>query len=329
MTSHISSPAFDPELAAALEAAPAGPTTITPEMIGMIRPYMAADPAAVIGDRPIELVDRTVPGRDGAPDVTLSILRRTDHVPGGGAIYFVHGGGLILGDRFFGIAPVLDWIETFDVVFVTPEYRLAPDERYPAALDDVSAGLAWTAAHAEELGFDAARLVLAGASAGGGLAAAAALRARDEGGPALAGQLLIYPMLDDRNDTVSSYQYEGYGRWDRGSNDTGWDAYLGELRRSPDLPAYAAPARATDLSGLPPTYLEVGSAEVFRDEDVAYATQLWSDGGDCELHVWPGGYHAFDLHVPAAKLTASMVSARRDWLKRKIGLTAATQNGES
>ena len=144
------------------------------------------------------------------------------------------------------------------------------------------------------------------------------LKVRDEGGPELAAQVLIYPMLDDRNQTISSYQFDGFGRWDRGSNDTGWDAYLGDRRKTDRVPIYAAPARATDLSRLPPTFIDVGSAEVFRDEDVAYASQIWADGGNCELHVWPGGFHAFDMAAPDAKLSQAMMEARIKWLRRTL-----------
>jgi acetyl esterase/lipase len=127
-------------------------------------------------------------------------------------------------------------------------------------------------------------------------------------------------MLDDRNETVSSHQYDGFGPWDRGSNDTGWDAYLGDRRRTADVPIYAAPARATDLSNLPPAFIDVGSAEVFRDEDVAYASQLWADGGSCELHVWPGGFHGFDLGAPGAALTRAMIETRNAWLRRTLSV---------
>ena len=181
-------------------------------------------------------------------------------------------------------------------------------------------------ANQAELGFDPDKLVIAGASAGGGLAAGVALKVRDEGGPELAAQMLIYPMLDDRNQTISSYQFDGFGRWDRASNDTGWDAYLGDRRKTDEVPIYAAPARARDLSRLPATFIDVGSAEVFRDEDVAYASQMWADGGNCELHVWPGGFHAFDMAAPEAKLSQAMIEARQKWLTRTLAEREPTSN---
>jgi acetyl esterase/lipase len=312
-------PPFDPELAAVLASFGDAPPTITPAMIPAIKQMMpATDPAEVIGSRPVRYSDREIPGPPGAANLTVSVVERLGREPGGPAVYYIHGGGMILGDRWFGTGPVIDWVTDLDAVLVTVEYRLAPEHPYPAPLDDCYAGLLWVASAAEDLGYDPGKLVLAGASAGGGLAAGTALRARDEGGPALAGQVLIYPMLDDRNETVSSYQIDGFGRWDRGSNETGWDAYLGDLRELGQVPAYAAPARASDLSGLPPTFIDAGSAEVFRDEDVAYASRIWAAGGVCELHVWPGGFHAFDMTAPDARLSVAMIEARNDWLHRTL-----------
>lgn len=181
---------------------------------------------------------------------------------------------------------------------VSVEYRLAPEAPHPGPVEDCYAGLVWTAANAAQLAIDPERIVIAGASAGGGLSAAVALMARDRNGPTPCGQLLIYPMLDDRNDTLSSMQMAGIGVWDRTSNDTGWTALLGDARGGPDVSPYAAPARAADLSGLPPTFVDVGSAETFRDEDIAYASRIWAAGGRAELHVWPGCFHGFDALAP-------------------------------
>jgi acetyl esterase/lipase len=200
---------------------------------------------------------------------------------------------------------------------VAVEYRLAPENRYPAAVEDVYAGLEWLAANAATLGLDPTRIIIDGVSAGGGLAAATALLSRDRQGPDLLGQMLICPMLDDRNDSASGHQMAGSGAWDRTANATGWAAYLGDLPRE-DVPIYASPGRATDLSGLPPTYIDVGSAETFRDEDVAYAARIWAAGGDAELHVWPGGVHGFDALAPDAPLSRDARDARARWLERVL-----------
>jgi acetyl esterase/lipase len=142
--------------------------------------------------------------------------------------------------------------------------------------------------------------------------------ARDRGTPALAGQVLIGPMLDHRNDTASSHQYSGDpGVWTREMNAFGWRSLLGGL--DGEVPAYVSPALADDLSGLPATYVDAGSAEVFRDEAVTYATRIWAAGGRADLHVWTGGCHGFDALYPAAPVSAAARRARTDWLARLLG----------
>jgi acetyl esterase/lipase len=268
--------------------------------------------------RPIEYAKRVIQGPGG--DLELTVFRRTDHAAPTSALYFTHTGGLIFGDALNGIAPLIDYVEEFDTVIVTVDYRLAPEHPAPAAFDDAWAGLLWTAGHAAELGIDPARLAVAGGSAGSGLAAALALKARDNHGPALAGQLLMYPVLDDRNDTVSSYQADGIGVWDRNSNQTAWDASLGERRGTDRVSAYESPSRETDLSNLPPAYIEVGSAEAFRDEAVAYASGIWAAGGVADLHVWAGGFHLFDVFAPDTTISRAARAARTSWLKRTLGV---------
>jgi acetyl esterase/lipase len=313
-------PPFDVELGAALAVlGDMMPSTLTPEMIGPMRSGSAAFPpiSEVLQGRPIDHAEHTIPVADG--EIILSVFTKQGHVAGGPGIYHTHGGGMIIGDRFTGADEYLRWVDEFDVVVVSVEYRLAPEFPDPTPVDDSYAGLVWTVEHAAELGFDPARLVIAGASAGGGLAAGVSLKARDEGGPALAGSLLIYPMIDDRNITVSSHQIDGFGVWDRGSNDTGWDALLGDRRHTDAVSIYAAPSRADDLSGLPPTFVDCATAEVFRDEDVAYASLIWACGGIAELHVWPGGFHGFDAMAPQARISIEARAARVNWLHRILG----------
>lgn len=313
-------PPFDPELSAVLAVlAEQVPPTVTPEMI---EPMRAASPAL-----PIEEVlalhpdvthrEETVAGYEGA-ELVVSIFAHRSHTGTGPGFFHTHGGGMIVGDRFTGIEVMLDWIERFAGVCVSVDYRLAPEFPDPYPVEDCYAALVWTAEHAEELGVDPDLLIIAGASAGGGLAAGTTLIARDRQGPELAGQVLMYPMIDDRNETVSSHQMVGVGVWDRTSNDTGWDALLGARRHSDDVSIYAAPSRATDLSGLPPAFIDVGSAEVFRDEDVAYASTIWASGGVAELHVWPGGFHGFDMMAPHAAISQAMTAARTAWVGRLL-----------
>ncbi|WP_166346507.1 alpha/beta hydrolase [Phytoactinopolyspora limicola] len=310
---------YDPELIPALHASKQRmePGPLTPHTIldtrRRFRGFEIPLPE-LIGDRPIQWTDHTVPGPPGAPDVVVTVLRPQGPT-GGAGIYNIHGGGMILGSRTGGLVNLLDMVVDHGVVVGSVEYRLAPEAPHPAPVEDCYAGLVWMAGHAAELGFDPARQVVIGASAGGGLAAGVSLLARDRGGPALAGQGLICPMIDDRNNTVSSHQYADVGLWDRSYNHAGWTALLGSARGGPDVSPYAAPARATDLSGLPPAYIEVGSAEVFRDENVAYATRIWATGGQAELHVWAGGFHGF-TSVPEARVAQAALAARRSWLER-------------
>ncbi|MFC4057603.1 alpha/beta hydrolase [Planomonospora corallina] len=316
-------PPFDPELAAALAVlGESVPPSLTPDMVPLLRQAQAN--ALTVTDEALsrggafQVEERAVPGPAGAPDVSLLVCRPAGATAPLAAIYHTHGGGMILGDNRAGIDGVLDLAQELRLAVVSVEYRLAPEHPHPAPVEDCYAGLVWTVAHAGELGIDPGRVVVGGASAGGGLAAALALLARDRGGPALAGQLLMCPMLDDRNDTPSTHQMAGLGVWDRTANETGWTALLGEARGGPDVSPYAAPARAADLSGLPPAFIDVGSAETFRDEDVAYASRIWQAGGSAELHVWPGGFHGFDLMAPQAAISQDARAARLRWLHRLL-----------
>ncbi|WP_029432524.1 alpha/beta hydrolase [Blastococcus sp. URHD0036] len=309
----------DPELAAVL-AAFAGLPPMTAEMIPLLRrpnPMAPTDADLADGGR-FTVEERAVPGPQGAPEVRLLICRPTGAVAPVGAVYYMHGGGMVLGDNRMGVTEPLAWARDLGLAVVSVDYRLAPDTPHPGPVEDCYAGLVWTAAAAGELGIDPDRIVVAGTSAGGGLAAALALMARDRGGPALAGQVLMAPMLDDRNDTVSAVQMAGHGLWDRAANEMGWTALLGVDRGGPDVSPYAAPARADDLSGLPPAIIDVGSAETFRDEDVAYAGRLWAAGGQAELHVWPGGFHGFDTVAPQAQISQEAQAARLRWLRRQL-----------
>jgi acetyl esterase/lipase len=320
-----SPPPFDPELAAGLAAAAevAGDSfrpSFDREQIPALRQAMQLQ--AVTDDDlrrggAFALEPRLVPGPPGGPEVALLICHPVGAAAPVPAIYHIHGGGMIFGDNRTGLASALDHAQELGAAVVSVEYRLAPEHQHPAPVEDCYAGLVWTAAHAAAHGIDPDRIIVRGFSAGGGLATAVTLLARDRGGPAVLGQVLMSPMLDDRNDTPSSFQMAGIGLWDRTANEIGWSALLGAGRGGPEVSPYAAPARATDLSGLPAAYIDVGSCETHRDEAVAYAGRIWRAGGQAELHVWPGAFHGFDM-LAQATLSRAAVAARQGWLRRLL-----------
>ncbi|WP_017537009.1 alpha/beta hydrolase [Nocardiopsis halophila] len=315
---------FDAEVVPALRAARAvGPPLESLDQIAAIRAAYAE--VASVADEDlrrggaIDVEERTVPGADGAPDISLLICRPAvvdGPVP---ALYYSHGGGMVIGDNRLGMPEVVSWAAEEGFAVVSVEYRLAPEHPHPAPVEDCYAGLLWAAENAAAIGVDPDRIVVGGGSAGGGLAAALALMARDRKGPDLKGQMLLCPMLDDRNDSVSMRQMDGLGMWDRPANHVGWTALLGEAAGGPDVSPYAAPARAGDLSGLPQAFIDVGSAEGFRDEAAAYASALWAAGGQAELHVWAGGFHGYDWMAPGAAVSRAARDARLSWLRRVLG----------
>lgn len=310
---------IDPELVDAIPGSGARGLRLEGDGLSRLRQILRSPPIeSILADRDVRHCEACAPAHGSSPEVDITLVERSDHSAPGPGILALHGGGMVAGDRRSGLGGLLEWVERFDAVLVSPEYRLAPEHPFPAALDDCWTALLWMSQNAAHLGIDARRILLVGASAGGGLAAGLALRARDVGGPELCGQLLMSPMLDHRDDSASTLQVDGWGVWDRVSNRSGWDALLGPDRGGAAVSAYASPALADDLSGLPPAFIDCGSAEVFRDEDVAYASRIWAQGGSAELHVWPGAFHGFDQFVPQARVSVAAREARNSWLARHI-----------
>jgi acetyl esterase/lipase len=314
-------PPLDSELAAALTVIQRDlQVSVTPELIEQFR--ASADRVApTLGELSrggsVHVSERQVVGHGGAP-ISMLTLRPGGlfgHAP---CIYHLHGGGMIMGNRRTGVDVPLQWAIEFGAVVVSLEYRLAPEFPDPVPVEDAYAGLVWTHRNADELGINPGCLLVAGASAGGGLGAGIAMMSRDRLGPPIVGLALMCPMIDDRTGLPGSGPAAGELVWDRVSNDTGWNALLGDRRKGPGVSPYAAPTRATDLTNLPPVYIDVGSAEIFRDEGLEFASRLWRAGGQAELHVWPGGFHAFDTIVPQAALSVLSTRTRRSWVERML-----------
>lgn len=242
----------------------------------------------------VSITEVFAPSLDGAPDVRLKIYTPAGTASDAGAIYWIHGGGMVMLSADRDDLLCATRAATHDCVVVSVDYRLAPETSAPGLVDDCFAGLVWLAENASEVGVGSDRIMIGGASAGGGLAAGTALRARDSGGPGLIGQLLVYPMLDHRNETASSHAIQDQRVWNRACNIAAWEAYLGGGKPT----AYSSPAIASDLTKLPPAYISVGTFDMFHDEDVAYATALNRAGVPCELHVYPGAFHASNGFVP-------------------------------
>ncbi|MFM8772862.1 MAG: alpha/beta hydrolase [Actinomycetota bacterium] len=310
-------PASREPLEMLLAAIPGGFNSIPDiaERRAFVHGLLAAQMAEVPPNDRVVAEDRIVQGSGGARDIRVRIYTPVDAtgltLPG---IFYIHGGGMIMGSIEANELTCAMLCETVNAVVISTDYRKAPEDPHPAQSDDCYAALAWTVEHAGELGIDAGRLAIFGGSAGGNLAIAVSLMARDRGTPAISFVMAPYPMLDDRNETPSSRDITEVGIWDRSGNVEAWAWFLGGVAAD----GYAAPARATDLRGLPPMFIDVGDMDLFRDEDVDFAGRLLQAGNPLEFHVYPGAYHASEVFAPTAELSQRIWGTRVAALKRAL-----------
>ncbi|KAI8930430.1 hypothetical protein NX059_012381 [Plenodomus lindquistii] len=266
----------------------------------------------------LEHAEHSVPGLNkNDPPVTLSVFRSKSSSNTKRAVaYSLHGGGQIACTRFTTLDVVMSYFIGIDTVFIAPEYRLSPEHPAPAALQDSYAGLLWVVEHADELGIDPSRIVIASISGGGPIACGTAMLCRNDKKISPLALMLSSPMVDDRDCTTSSKQFAHDGPWSGTINRMAWEMVLGDKRGGSEVSELVAPARATDLQGMPQTFIDAGDCEVFRDEAVAFATQLWKCGVQCELHVWPGAFHGFDILSSYTLLARHAANAKSAWVQR-------------
>jgi acetyl esterase len=305
----------DPDLEAALPALPDLHIHDLPAARARMRELALR---AVVPDVPGVVIDEVAaPGADRDPPARARVFRparATAPVP---AVLLLHGGGFVMGDLDGAAAQAAELSLGLGVAVVAVGYRLAPEHPYPAALRDCLAVLHWTVAQADELGVDAARIGLYGMSAGGGLAAALTLHLRDHGGPPVRFQVLDAPVVDDRLSTPSMRAFVDTPLWNRHDAELSWRYYLADC--GGEVPVYAAPARAVDLSGLPPAYVSVYEYDPLRDEGLAYASRLLQAGVQVELHLFPGTFHRSAV-IAGAAVSRRQTAETADALRRGLAV---------
>jgi acetyl esterase/lipase len=249
-------------------------------------------------------VDRKIPGLPGSPELTIRVYEAEKRVGSTPVLLWIHGGGYVVGDMELDDLLCRQLALKGECVVIQVNYRLAPEHPYPIPLEDCYATLKWLVAQADELQIDGSCICIGGASAGGGLAAGLALLARDREEIKLAWQLLLYPMIDDRNTELPSETLPETLIWTRHNNHYGWRAYLGHEPGSKDVEPYAAAARADNLEGLPPAFIGTGDLDLFAEESLNYAQRLVAAGVPTEMHMYPGAPHAFDgILAPQADIS--------------------------
>jgi acetyl esterase/lipase len=303
-----------PALTAMLRAMPGGINAI-PDLAGRRATADRLDLQRRVESSPRVAIEDTAAPSSGGHRIPVRVYRPEDRDGRLPVVFFIHGGGMVMGSLDGGDPIAVRLAEELHATVVSVGYRLAPEHPYPAAVDDCVDALAWVIAESERLGADPARLVVFGGSAGGGLALATALRCRDGGGPRPLLVMAPYPMIDHTGAGDSTRRLPDLGAWDRANNAEAWGWYLGG--RPAD--GYAAPAHAPDVSGLPPTFLDVGTQDIFLDETVDFARRLFRAGVPAELHVYPGAYHASEDLAPDAPLSQTIWATRLAALRRALG----------
>jgi len=300
--------ALDPEIREAVRDIP--DFVFSAETVPMMRQNAVFTPVAAPG------IERTELTTESDARVEMTLLRPRDAAGDLPVLYWMHGGGMVIGNRYMDDSRLGEWCRSLSCICVSVEYRLAPEAPYPLPVDDCDEGLRYVVDHAGDLGINPQRIGIAGRSAGGGLAAALALRWRDRGDDRVAFQYLEYPMLDDRMNTPSS-MLDGLPLWSRESNAFGWRAYLGDRSGTDQVPPDAAPARAAELAGLPATFISVGTADCLRDEAIDFAARLCRADVLTELHVYAGAVHGFDMFADCAVVRCAAHDSA-DWLARQF-----------
>jgi acetyl esterase/lipase len=313
-------PNLDPELHSAAETAPHLDLAEVAATRALVAAGSEASRAALSYDG-VMVREVSAPGLDGAPDVPIRLMRPAGASRPLPVLLAMHGGGFVIGSAQDFDYFCVEIVRELGIAVANVEYRLAPETPFPGPLDDCVAALRFVHDQVAALGLDPARIAVGGSSAGGGLAAGTVLRARDEGGPAVAYQLLLSPALDDRRVTWSASRLDEVPVLSRSTGASAWQHYLGDGYTGPDDPdvsPYAAPARATDLSGLPPTYIAAMELDLVRDEGILYAMRLLEAGVSVELHAHPGTFHGSAEFAPQAASSMRIVQGMIDGLRRGL-----------
>jgi acetyl esterase/lipase len=303
-----------PELRQAARRAPA--FTFSNKNLWLVRLLMPLMPTPRTPEVLAENVH--IPGNDDRKRIRLRVYRPRSVAPPTPVLVWLHGGGYVMGRPELDEVRCTQYVRELGIIVVSVDYRCAPRHPFPAGLEDSYSALKWVQSHPQELGIDAERIAVGGESAGGGLAASLVQLAHDRQEVKPVFQLLVYPMLDDRTVLRTDVDDSGSVTWNQRSNRFGWESYLGGKCGAGDTPEYAVPARREDLSGVPPAWIGVGTADLFHDEDMAYAQRLREYGVECEVYVVSGAFHGFDRFAPGAPVVRGFRESQMSALRRSL-----------